>query len=118
VSTAPILALAPVAASLAMFDEVGMMALRERSIALTGQLERLVDAFVPDARIVTPRDPTERGSQLSLRVPDAHGRQRALEALDVVADSREPDLIRLAPVPMYCSSEDVVRAVDALRRTA
>ncbi len=118
VSTPPILALAPVAASLTMFDEVGLTALRERSIALTGQLERLVDAFVPDATIVTPRDPARRGCQLSLRVPDAHGRQRALEALDVVTDSREPDLIRLAPVPMYCSSEDVVRAVHALRRTA
>ena len=118
VSTPPILALAPIAASLAMFDEVGMTALRERSMALTAELERLVDAFVPDATVVTPRGAAQRGSQLSLCVPDAHGRQRALETLDVVVDSREPNLIRLAPVPMYCSFEDVVRAVDALRRTS
>ena len=118
VSTPPILALAPIAASLALFDEVGMPKLRERSIALTGELERLVDTFVPDAAIVTPRDPAARGSQLSLRVRDAHARQQALERFDVVADSREPDLIRLAPVPLYCSFEDVVRAVDALRQTA
>ena len=118
VSTPPILSLAPIAVSLAMFDEIGMEALRERSIALTGELERLVDAYVPDATIVTPRDPAERGSQLTIRVADAHARLRALEAFDVVVDVREPDLIRLAPVPMYCSFEDAVRAVDALRETA
>ena len=118
VSTPPILSLAPIAVSLAMFDEVGMPALRERSVALTGELERLIDAYVPDATVVTPRDPTERGSQLTIRVDDAHARLRALEAFDVVADVREPDLIRLAPVPMYCSFDDVVRAVDALRQTA
>ena len=118
VSTPPILSLAPIAVSLAIFDEVGISALRERSIALTGELERLIDAHVPDATIITPRDPAERGSQLSIRVADAHARLRALEAFDVVGDVREPDLIRLAPVPMYCSFEDVVRAADALAKTA
>lgn len=118
VSTPPILSLAPIAASLAIFDEVGMPALRARSITMTGELERLVDALVPDATIVTPRDAGQRGSQLSLRVADAHGRQHALDALDVVVDAREPDLIRLAPVPMYCSFADVVRAVEALAQTA
>jgi kynureninase len=118
VSTPPILSLAPIAVSLAMFDEVGMAALRERSVALTGELERLIEAFVRDATVITPRAPAERGSQLSMRVGDAHARLRALEAFDVVADVREPDLIRLAPVPMYCSYEDVVRATDALARTA
>jgi kynureninase len=118
VSTPPILSLAPIAVSLAMFDEVGMPALRDRSIALTGELERLVDTYVPDATVITPRDLRARGSQLSIRVGDAHARLRALEPFDVVADVREPDLIRLAPVPMYCRFEDVVRAVDALARTA
>ena len=118
ISTPPILSLAPIAVSLAMFDEVGMPALRERSMALTGELERLIDAHVPDATIVTPREPSARGSQITIRVSDAHSRLRVLEAFDVVVDVREPDLIRLAPVPMYCSFEDVVRAVDALRQTA
>ena len=117
ISTPPILSLAPIAVSLAMFDEVGMAVLRERSIALTGELERLLDAYALDTTIITPRDPAERGSQLSVRVDDAHARLRALEAFDVIADVREPDLIRLAPVPMYCTFEDVVRAVDALRQT-
>ena len=118
VSTPPILSLAPIAVSLTMFDEVGMPALRERSIALTAELERLIDAYVPDAALITPRDPAERGSQLSIRVADAHTRLRKLAAFDVVVDVREPDLIRLAPVPMYCSFEDVVRAADALAQTA
>jgi kynureninase len=118
VSTPPILSLAPIAVSLAMFDEIGMAVLRERSLALTGELERLIDAYVPDATLITPRDPAQRGSQLSIRVRDTHARLRALGAFDVVADVREPDLIRLAPVPMYCSFEDVVRAVDALRESA
>lgn len=117
ISTPPILSLAPIAVSLAMFDEVGMPALRERSVALTGELERLVDAHVPDATIVTPRDPAARGSQITIRVRDAHARLHALEAFDVVVDVREPDLIRLAPVPLYCTFEDVVRSVDALRQT-
>ena len=117
ISTPPILSLAPIAVSLAMFDEVGMAVLRERSIALTRELERLLDAYAVDTTIITPRDPAERGSQLSVRVDDAHARLRALEAFDVIADVREPDLIRLAPVPMYCTFEDVVRAVDALRQT-
>ena len=55
VSTPPILSLAPIAVSLAMFDEVGMAALRERSVALTGELERLIEAFVRDATVITPR---------------------------------------------------------------
>jgi kynureninase len=118
ISTPPILSLAPIAVSLGIFDEVGMGALRSRSLALTGELERLIDAYVPDAAIITPRDPAARGSQLTIRVDDAHARLAALEAFDVVADVREPDLIRLAPVPLYCSFDDVWRAVDALRRTA
>jgi len=118
VSTPPILSLAPIAVSLAMFDEVGMPALRDRSVALTAELERLIDTYVPDAAVITPRDPAERGAQLSIRVSDAHARLRALGAFDVVGDVREPDLIRLAPVPMYCSFEDVVRAADALAQTA
>ena len=95
-----------------------MAALRERSLALTAELERLIDTYVPDATVITPREPAARGAQLSIRVPDAHTRLRALEAFDVVGDVREPDLIRLAPVPLYCSFEDVVRAADALARTA
>ncbi len=118
VSTPPLLSLAPIAASLAIFDEVGMAALRARSIELTGYLEALLDARVPDATILTPRDADVRGCQLSVRLPDARRRLAAIEALDVVADFREPDIIRLAPAPLYNTFEDAWRAVDALASTA
>ncbi|HEV8696864.1 MAG TPA: kynureninase [Candidatus Limnocylindrales bacterium] len=118
VSTPPILSLAPIAVSLAMFDEVGMTALRERSVALTAYLEMVIESLVPDAEIITPRDPTARGSQLSIRVPDAPGRLALIEALDVAADFREPDIVRMAPVPMYVSYHDAWRAARALADTA
>ena len=117
VSTPPILSLAPIQVSLAMFDAVGMTALRERSVALTAYLEAAIDAHVPDAAILTPRDPTERGAQLSVRVPDAPARLAAIEALDVVADFREPDIVRLAPVPLYSTYHDAWRAAHALADT-
>ncbi len=118
VSNPPILALAPLAASLAIFDEVGMAALRVRSVALTGYLESMLDALVVDATILTPRDPVQRGAQLSVRLPDARRRLGAIEALDVVADFREPDIIRLAPVPLYNTYHDAWRAARALTDSA
>jgi kynureninase len=117
-STPPILSLAPIAPSLAIFDEVGMRALRAKSIALTGYLEGLIDELVPDATILTPRDRGQRGAQLSVRVPDARRRLSMLEARGVLGDFREPDIIRLAPAPLYCTFHDVWRAARALEGTA
>ncbi len=118
ISTPPILSLAPIRASLAIFEEVGIDALRRKSIELTAYFERLIDAIVPDAEILTPRDPGARGAQLSVRLADATRRLSALEALGVVADFREPDIIRLAPVPLYNTFHDAWRAARALADTA
>jgi kynureninase len=118
ISTPPILSLAPIRASLAIFDEVGLPALRARSEQLTGYLEGLIDALVPDAEILTPRDPRNRGAQLSLRLGDAPRRLSALEAADVVVDFREPDILRVAPVPLYNTYHDAWRAARALADTA
>ncbi|RSN53196.1 kynureninase [Actinomadura sp. WAC 06369] len=113
-SNPPILALAPVLASLEIFDRVGMDALRARSERLTGYLAARL-APVGGVRIITPADPAARGSQLSLRVADAGGLVRRLaEARGVVADAREPDVVRLAPVPLYCTFHDCHRAAEAL----
>jgi kynureninase len=113
-SNPPVLSLAPLAASLAIFDEVGMTALRAKSIALTGYLEELLDALVPDGEMITPRAPAWRGAQLSVRFDDVRARHRALEARGIVADLREPDIIRLAPVPLYNTFHDAWRAATAL----
>ncbi|WP_440084339.1 kynureninase [Streptosporangium sp. LJ11] len=124
ISNPPILAMAPVRVSLRMFAETGMAALRERSLALTGYLERLLTEVARDRplEIVTPADPARRGAQLSLRVTGggagavgvADLAARLHEVHGVLADVRRPDVIRFAPVPMYSTFHDCWRAADAL----
>jgi kynureninase len=116
-SNPPILALAPVRAAIAIFDEVGMPALRAKSLRLTPYLAGLIDA-IGGVEIITPRDPDEHGCQLSLRVLDARERLGRLEAAGAVVDFREPDIIRVAPVPMYNSFHDAWRFVQVLAETA
>ncbi len=116
VSNPPILAMAPLRASLELFDDAGMAALRAKSIVLTGYLEWLLTQ-VPGKpfEIITPSDPEARGSQLSLRVLDRpKERFRALQEAGVVGDFREPDVIRLAPVPLYNTFHEVWRAARVL----
>ncbi len=115
VSTTPILALVPIAASLAIVDEVGMPALRARSVALTGYLEGLLDDL--PVEVITPRDPAARGAQISLRFQDAGSMLETLARHGVVADERSPDIIRVAPVPLYNTYHDAWRLADVLRRT-
>jgi kynureninase len=118
-SNPPILAMAPVLVSLEMFDQVGMDALRAKSVRLTGYLEQLLDE-IADGRpfdVITPRDPARRGAQLSVRVHglDAGKVSGALRRdFGVYADARQPDVIRLAPAPMYCTYHDCWRAARAL----
>ncbi len=118
VSTPPVLAFAPLRASLELFDAAGIEALRERSLRLTGYLESLLDVVVAErrAQLITPREPARRGCQLSLSVPDARTLAARLRAEHgVLCDVREPDVIRLAPVPLYSSYHDCWRAAMALR---
>jgi kynureninase len=115
-STPSILALAAIAASLAIFDEVGMAALRARSVALTGYLARLLEGVPVD--VITPRDPGARGAQLSLRLADAEGMLARLAARGVVADFRTPDIIRVAPVPLYNTYRDAWRLAELWRELA
>jgi kynureninase len=118
VSNPPVLALAPLHASVPIFDEVGMPALRRRSQQLTAYLEYLLDRRPGRSlTIVTPRSPEQRGCQLSLRVPGGARRfQQELEAQGVVGDFREPDVVRLAPAPMYNTFHDVWRAAQAIAK--
>jgi kynureninase len=112
VSNAPVLSMAALSTSLRMFDEAGMHRLRHKSEALTGFLLEIVDA-IADAydgalRVITPRDPAARGAQLSLRMTgDAERFLRLLEERGVRADFRRPDVIRVAPAPLYNSFADV-----------
>ena len=82
-----------------------MPALRARSVALTGYLEACLADLPID--IITPRDPAARGAQLSLRYDDAEALLARLADRGVVADYRAPDLIRVAPIPLYSSFEEL-----------
>ena len=118
-SNPPIFAMAPVLASLEMFAEVGMDNLRRRSLRLTGYLESVLDELVGDRfiRIITPRDRARRGSQLSVQLQEVSVREvcrRMRLEHGVVADARDPDVIRLAPAPLYVSYHDCWRAAHAL----
>ena len=119
-SNPPILSLAAIRASLDIFMEAGgMEPLREKSLRLTGYLEWLLAREMGNAvEILTPRDPRRRGCQLSLRVKsNASGRTvfERLEASGITCDWREPDVIRVAPVPLYNRYEEVHRFVEILR---
>lgn len=103
VSNPPILAMAPLTASLDIFDEAGMNRLREKSIRLTGYLHYLIDQM-PSERyeVITPRDPSQRGCQLSILVKERPRELfEKLEHAGVKCDFREPNVIRVAPVPLY-----------------
>jgi len=123
VSTPPTLAIAPLYASLALFEQVGMTAIRAKSVALTGYLEGLIRSLADDRiEIVTPAEPEARGAQLSLRARDGGSAAAALlgrlEAAGVVADFREPDLIRVAPIPLYTSFHECWRFARILAAEA
>lgn len=124
-SNPSILAMAPLRASMEIFDAVGMDALRAKSIALTGYLRWLIEAERSGTssggafEIITPRHETTyhgQGCQLSMLVHDQpEARFRALEAAGVVGDFRPPDVIRVAPVPLYNTYHDVWRFAQVLR---
>lgn len=109
ISNPPILAMAPLLAALALFDEAGMPDLRAKSERLTGYLYYLLERLPSGAfEILTPADPARRGCQLSLRIHDwPHELLPALQAEGVVCDFREPNVLRVAPVPLYNTFHEV-----------
>jgi len=116
VSNPPILALAPLRASLALFDAAGMSALRAKSERLTAYLTYLLDRLPPGRfEVVTPRAPRRRGAQVSLLVRERPRElARALEEAGVVCDFREPNVIRAAAAPLYNTFHDVRTFAAAL----
>jgi kynureninase len=102
-SNPPILAMAPLRASLELFDEAGMEALREKSLRLSGYLRWLLERVPGDRiEILTPAEPEARGCQVSVRVRDgARAVHDRLTERGFVGDYREPGVMRFAPVPLY-----------------
>lgn len=117
-SNPPILSLAAIKASLDIFEEVGMEALVNKSKKLTGYLENLVNQLEGNPiEIITPKNPYERGCQLSLRILHKEGKTvfKGITSKGVIADWREPDVIRIAPAPLYNSYEDVFNFIEILK---
>jgi len=118
-SNAPILPLAALRASLAIFDEAGMDVIGAKREALTGYLVDVLDAVltgVGGVHIITPRNSAERGAQISLSFD--HGGKDVFDALrsrGVIADWRTPSVIRLAPAPLYNSFADVAALGEHLQ---
>jgi kynureninase len=120
ISNPPILSMAPLRASLAIFDEAGGMdRLREKSIKLTAYLQFLLEdeSLRKRFQLITPRETNERGCQLSIQARD-HPKELfgTLEAADVTCDFREPNVIRVAPTPLYNTFHEVWRFAEILTR--
>ncbi|MEL6302133.1 MAG: kynureninase [Pseudomonadota bacterium] len=118
-SNPPILSMAPLVASLEIFDSIGIDAIRSKSQRLTGYLRTLIESHLPGrVQIITPK--ARQGAQLSLRIVDERvtGRSvlESLEQQHVVCDWREPDVIRVAPAPLYNNFTDVWTFVQRLDR--
>lgn len=120
VSNAPVFSMAVHRVALEQFDRAGIARLRAKSEQLTGYLAFIIAEVAKDTdtdlEVITPNDPAQRGCQLSVL---AHGHGKALfnrlTERGVVADWREPNVIRVAPVPMYNSFEDVHRFGEILK---
>jgi kynureninase len=121
-SNFPVLPGAALLASLEIFWQAGMNKLRQKSLRLTGYLEFLVKEIDPKEKffiILTPSNPSERGCQLSIFTKQ-NGKKifKALTKAGVIADWREPDVIRVAPAPLYNTFEEVFRFGEVLRSVA
>lgn len=119
ISCQPILSLVPIKASLELFDKAGMKALRNKSILLTGYLEFLLKEKIGEEKIsiITPNVQKRRGCQLSIFLKE--GDKKVYEALTqngVIVDWREPNVIRVAPTPLYNGYEEVYEFVEVLDR--
>ncbi|KAK3334176.1 kynureninase 2 [Cercophora scortea] len=120
--------LASLSAALSVFNMTDMAALRAKSVVITAYAEFLLDELLaaaaageteekPAFSIITPRNPAERGAQLSILLWAGllERVSKALAEEGIMFDARKPDVIRIAPVPMYCTFEDVWRFVEVFR---
>ncbi len=117
-SNETVLSMAALKASLEIFEEAGMKALVDKSRLLTGYLEFLINSLGSGRiQIITPKQPDARGAQLSIRVLNSdRSLFRAISDRGVIADWREPDVIRIAPTPLYNSYKDVFDFVQILKK--
>lgn len=115
VGTPPVLQMTALDEALKVWDNVDMGALRAASIALSEQFIAEVEARCPHLRLLSPRNPDQRGSQVSFRFEQGFAAMQALIARGVIGDFRAPDVMRFGFAPLYNGPEDVTAAVDVLQ---
>jgi len=114
VGTPPVLQMSVLEAALTVWDGVDMTEMRAASVALCERFIEGVEATCPGLRLVSPRDPARRGSQVSFAFEHGYAAMRALIARGVIGDFRAPDVMRFGFAPLYIDGRDVDRAVAAL----
>ncbi len=115
VGTPPLLSVLALEAALTAYDGLSPDAVRAGSLSVTGAFIDALDELGVDLPLATPREPQRRGSQVSLRHPQAFAVVQALIARGVIGDFREPDIIRLGFAPLYVTHVDAVNAAEHLR---
>lgn len=118
-SNPPILPMACMLSSLQLFSEAGMPSLRNKSLQLSQYLIDLIQSIQhPKIKILTPVNEDERGSQVSIQIQGGDKQiYENIKQCRIIADWREPDVIRVAPVPLYNSYQDVYALYDAMKNT-
>lgn len=114
VGTPPVIALKALETALDIWDMVDIKDVRAKSIALCDLFIAEVEARCPALTLASPRDGTQRGSQVSFRFQEGFAAMQALIARGVIGDFRAPDIMRFGFTPLYIDEGDVRRAVDVL----
>ena len=114
VGTPPVLSMSALDAALDVFDGVDLAVLRAKADALFELFVGEVKRLAPELELATPTDPARRGTQVSLRHPEAYAVMQALIAAGVIGDFREPDILRFGLTPLYLSFADVKRAAEII----
>ena len=115
IGTVPMLSAAPLDGALDVLHDAGIERVREKSVALTAYLIRLVDERLPECDVGTPRARERRGGHVAVEHGEAYRVSEALNDRDVVVDFRPPNVVRVCPAPLYTGFEDVWHVVDAFR---
>ncbi len=114
VGTPPVIQMTALASAMDIWDMATMEDVRARSIELTELFIARVEATCPDLHLASPRDPAQRGSQVSFRFAEGYAAMQALIARGVIGDFRAPDIMRFGFTPLYIDEQDVEAAVEIL----
>ena len=112
ISNAPVMGMVPLIASMEIYDEVGIDTIRMKGIIMSSYLEYLIRKYLDDVDIITPKN---RGCQLSIIIPNGKDVFKSISEHGVVCDWRSPDVIRIAPHPLFNTYTEIFKFVEILR---